>query len=102
MVVHLPNFLVVRIVMLLEPLVPVLTRLLNVGLHSLVDVDAPLPLDEACLFRVYRASDLDSFACFGLRCECCGEVFGTLKWILVRLSDRHAGFSTHVLSSGTC
>jgi len=96
-VVHLPHLLVVGVVVLLQPLVPVLARRFDVGLHSLVNVDSPLSPDESCFQRVYSSSYLYSFSSFGLRGQGCGEVFWALKWVLIGLSDRHT-CSAHVLS----
>lgn len=75
MVINLPNFLVVRIVLLFEPFVPGFAARFNALPDVGVDHDAPLSLDTTSLVRVDSSSYLYCFTDLGLRCEGIGKVF---------------------------
>lgn len=66
MIINLPHFLVVGVVVKLEPLVPELTSTLNVRSHSRVNLKAPLPLNRSSILRIDGSGDLDRLAHLGL------------------------------------
>ena len=66
MIVHLPDLLVVSVIVLLEPLVPVGSTRLDTHLNFRADLDFPLALDAAGLISVNSTCDLDGLAGPGL------------------------------------
>ena len=62
MVIDFPHFLVVRVMLLLQPLVPVLTPSLNAHFYARFNLDAPLTLDSAGLLPVDISRNLHRLA----------------------------------------
>ena len=79
---------IVGVVLFLEPLVPDFTARLDAQLDVLLDVNAPLALDEAGLLGVESPSDLDCLADLSLRGQSLREVVRPLEGVLVGLVNR--------------